>query len=357
MKLVTVKNALHYSKVLNGTFEIVKGGEYKKWTYGNAKRDGKVTVKFDGEKLTLWVNNKDKKEFAGSASQLTKVEVAQVSTTREVSSEVLETGDDNKMTDKQLGEVIEKRFQVMDKLTDGILKGQVKSLIISGASGVGKSYELSEKLEKAVAQGKIKYTSMSGTTTAIGLYKTLFAHSGKNELLVLDDIDRIFGDEDSMNVLKAALDTGKKRTITWMAESSALRAENIPQSFDFEGSIVFITNLNFDKYVDDSKSKIGPHIKALLSRTVYLDLCIHTLREIMIRIEQVIAKGDILAHKNLDSKQKAEIIVWIRENHRKFRTLSLREVLHLGDIVSVDPKDWKEVAEVTMFDPRKVGMI
>ena len=354
MNLVTIKNGIFRNKPFTGTYQVgpLEGFLIR----ANGPKAGKVQIYIDGKNLAaIWANKRDVQFHTGKASDVTAVAPKNSEAATELVEE-LETGDENQLSDAELGAIIEKRFIVMDKLTNGIIEGKVKSLIISGASGVGKSYELSEKLAKAADQNKIKYSVMSGTTTAIGLYKTLFKHSMKNEILILDDIDRIFGDEDAINVLKAALDTGKTRTITWMSESRALKEEDIPSSFEFNGSVVFITNLNFDKALD-GKTRIAPHIKALLSRTVYLDLCIHTLREIMIRIEQVISKGDILAHKNIDNKQKKDIIEWIRINHRKFRTLSLREVLHLGDMVSVDPVKWKELAEVVMFDPRKMNIV
>jgi hypothetical protein len=193
---------------------------------------------------------------------------------------------------------------------------------------------------------------MSGKISPIMLYKALYMHRNAGEVLVLDDID-VWTDEDAMNVLKAGLDTSRTRTITWATSSRELREEDIPNNFDFNGAVVFITNYNLDRLCE-SKTKMAEHAKALLSRVLYVDLCIHTLREIMIRIEQVIEKTDILVNKNISNAQKKDVVQWVRDNHKKFRNLSLRAILHLADMVVVDPKNWTEMAEHTLFDPRKI---
>lgn len=346
MKLATVTNALYRGKAIAGTFQVES--DFSPITWAGRPRDGKITIIDNGTAKGLWVNKKDVSYKKGSAADITST--ATTVSRKEAGVKNVEVADNR--SDADIATDIAQRFCVMNRLTSGVLAGHIRSVIIAGAPGVGKSYELEMKLEAAEKKGAIDFTRMSGTVSGIGLYKTLYNYRHKKNVVVLDDIDAIFGDQDALNVLKAGLDTSKKRTITWMTESRALKDDDIPTSFEFEGSIVFITNMNFDKVMTGG-SKIAPHISALMSRTVYLDLGIHTNREIMVRIEQVIKAGDMLTDKDLSKKQKEEVIAWVRANNRKMRTLSLREVLHLADMVSTDPNGWQEIAEVTMLDPRK----
>ncbi len=83
--------------------------------------------------------------------------------------------------------------------------------------------------------------------SAIGLYSKLYEFSDSKNILVFDDCDSILLDDVALNLLKGALDSGKKRVISWLSESSALRREGIPDRFEFKGSVIFITNLKFDK--------------------------------------------------------------------------------------------------------------
>ena len=69
-------------------------------------------------------------------------------------------------------------------------------------------------------------------------YQTLFNNSAAGDILVFDDCDSVLFDEVCLNMLKAVLDSGKKRTISWKAESSALRREGIPDRFDFAGGVI-----------------------------------------------------------------------------------------------------------------------
>ena len=82
--------------------------------------------------------------------------------------------------------------------------------------------------------------------SAIGLYKKLYEHSHKGHVVCFDDCDAILYDDLALNLLKAALDTGKKRTLCWNTESRTLMAEGMPNSFEFNGGVVFITNIKFD---------------------------------------------------------------------------------------------------------------
>ena len=73
--------------------------------------------------------------------------------------------------------------------------------------------------------------------------------------------------------MKGALDTTKRRVISWRSEKifEAEDGEAIPSSFDFEGAVIFVTNKNFDREIMRS-SKLTPHLEALISRSFYLDL-------------------------------------------------------------------------------------
>ncbi|NBR61845.1 MAG: hypothetical protein EBT86_09405, partial [Actinobacteria bacterium] len=112
-------------------------------------------------------------------------------------------------------------------------------------------YTVEREVEKAqlidqLAGKRLRAEVVKGSATPIGLYQTLYKYSDKNCVLVFDDCDSILLDDVSLNLLKGALDSGKKRKISWLSESAALRREGIPDSFNFHGSVIFITNLKFD---------------------------------------------------------------------------------------------------------------
>ena len=179
--------------------------------------------------------------------------------------------------------------------------------------------------------------------SAIGLYKKLYEFSDKKSILVFDDCDSVLLDDLSLNILKAALDSGKKRMICWNTDSRLLRSEGVPNSFEFKGGAIFITNIKFENV---KSKKLQDHLAALESRCHYLDLTIDTEREKILRIEQIVEDG-MLKDYEFEQYTVDEIITFIKDNKKKLRELSLRMVLKLADLKKSMPGNWRAVAEVT----------
>ncbi|QPI13757.1 thioredoxin [Serratia phage 4S] len=250
-------------------------------------------------------------------------------------------------TDEELLTQIRKRFNVMSMMADGIIAGHVRSLIISGAAGVGKTYELDKKLTGAKDADMIQYFMLNSKCSAIGLYVKLYEARESNSVLLLDDVD-VFSDMDTLNLLKAALDTGEKRHICWNTASSWLEDQDIPRAFEFEGTCVFITNMDIDRELDKG-GKLSPHINALVSRSVYLDLKVHTNREIMLRVQDIIMNTSMLQKRGLSASQVMEVLDWMKFNMATLRNVSLRTALHIADFVKTDERNWRDIATVTML--------
>lgn len=250
--------------------------------------------------------------------------------------------------DQKLDSLISRRFEIMGQLTDMIIDGAVRSLIISGAAGIGKSYNLEKRLNKAIDQDEIgSFTILKGKISAIALFAQLFQHKERGDILVLDDIDVIFQDETSLNLLKGALDTGDKRQLTWLTASDWLTEQGVDQQFDFEGACVFITNLDFDRMMARGTA-LAPHFEALISRSIYLDLAIHTNKEILLRIKQVVNNTSMLDVHGIDNVQKSAMMDWLEKNYENLRELSLRTILKLSAFMKGDPTGWRDIAHATM---------
>ena len=237
------------------------------------------------------------------------------------------------------------RFEILDDMTRAVKKGDVRAMIVTGPPGVGKSFGVEKVLARHdvfadVAQdGKLKkYEVVKGAMSAIGLYSKLYEYSDKKSILVFDDCDSVLLDDLSLNILKAALDTSKKRMIHWNTDSRLLRSEGVPNSFEFKGGAIFITNIKFDHV----KSK-----KLQESRCHYLDLTIDTEREKLLRIKQVVTECGMLDSYELTDEAKLEVVEFVDANRAKMRELSLRTVLKVADLHVSFPDKWKAVAEVT----------
>jgi len=174
-----------------------------------------------------------------------------------------------KETPEQAMNRIKGRFQILDKMTDAVANNVVRGLIVSGPPGVGKSFGVEQILDEYEAMaklgGKTRTEIVKGSMTPIGLYQTLFNNSNEGDILVFDDCDSILFDEVCLNMLKAVLDSGKKRTITWKAESNVLRREGVPDRFDFKGGCIFITNVNFENVRSKTRRKALASYKTIFN--------------------------------------------------------------------------------------------
>jgi hypothetical protein len=255
------------------------------------------------------------------------------------------------VTDAEIIERLRQRFDILDDMTRAVKKGDVRAMIVTGPPGVGKSFGVEKVLAKHdvfadVAQNEKlkKYEVVKGAMSAIGLYKKLYEFSDKKCILVFDDCDSVLLDDLSLNILKAALDSSKKRTIHWNTDSRLLRSEGVPNSFEFKGGAIFITNIKFDNV---KSKKLRDHLEALESRCHYLDLTIDTEREKVLRIRQVVQDCGMLDDYEFGDEGNQEVIEFVDANKKRLRELSLRTVLKIADLRKSMPARWQAVAEVT----------
>jgi hypothetical protein len=191
---------------------------------------------------------------------------------------------------------------------------------------------------------RLRAEVVKGSATPIGLYQTLYKYSDPNCVLVFDDCDSILVDDVALNLLKGALDSGKKRKISWLSESRVLRNEGIPDAFEFKGSVIFITNLKFDKM---KSQKLKDHLDALQSRCHYLDLTLDTMRDKVLRIKQIANDGELFKDYDFSQEQQDDIIAFMDENKNKLREMSLRMALKIADLRKLSALNWKRLAETT----------
>ena len=241
---------------------------------------------------------------------------------------------------------IAERFEILDDMTKAVLNGDIRAMIVAGPPGVGKSYGIESQLEKAnlfdqISGRRVKSEMIKGTATALGMYKALYKYSDDNSVIVFDDCDSILLDDVCLNLLKGALDSGKKRRISWLADSHSLRNEGIPDQFDFKGGVIFITNLKFDQM---KSQKTRDHLDAIQSRCHYLDLTLDTMRDKILRIKQIARTGMLFEDYDFDQIQQDEIIDFMTENQNKLREVSLRMAIKIAQLRKSFPLKWSALA-------------
>ena len=247
-------------------------------------------------------------------------------------------------TDAEIDARISERFEVLEEMTQAAIDGDVRAMVVSGPAGLGKSFSVEQKLTANLIPDNC---IVKGFVKATGLFKLLYQNRNKGDVLVFDDADSVFFDDVSLTFLKAVLDSSDRRVVSYLSEGKLVdedTAELLPKSFQFDGTIVFITNLDFDEMIDRGH-KLAPHLQALISRAHYIDLTMKTNRDYIVRIRQVVKAG-LLARAGLDEAAQAEVLDFVESNQDKLRELSLRMVLKVATCRRKGG-NWQRVARVT----------
>lgn len=332
-----VSGSYRKQPVVNTEFTLVKG-------FQTGAKGGYVTVKNDGQ---FAINIPEVKVLV---DDITQIEFLNGDTVTENTVKFTKA-EQVKETETEAMDRIASRFEVLDEMSRACINGDIRAMIVSGPPGVGKSYGVETQMEKAsmfdkLAGKRVRFNIVKGAMTALGLYAQLYKYSDSKNVLIFDDCDSVFTDDLALNILKAALDSGKTRRICWNSDSRLLREEGIPNTFNFNGSAIFITNLKFGNL---KSKKLQDHLEALQSRCHFLDLTIDGDRDKMLRIKQVHrdAQGGLFSEYGFTDEQSTMVIDFMWDNHTKLREVSLRMCLKIADLVKISPNNWKNLARTT----------
>ncbi len=234
---------------------------------------------------------------------------------------------------------INARFGFVEKLVGMVADGVQPSAIITGEGGLGKTYTVTKTLESkgykdisdladfqvgSIINARKCFTFVKGYSTPKGLYRTLFENN--KSIIVFDDCDSVLKDPIALNILKSALDSYGKRIISWNAD---MRDDDLPRSFNFEGRVIFISNLD--------EGKID---QAIRSRSMMIDLSMNTDQKIE-RMETIASAEEFLPE--YDAKIKSDALALIREIKDEVKEISLRTLISVAKIRASN-KDWKDLA-------------
>jgi hypothetical protein len=182
-------------------------------------------------------------------------------------------------------------FKNIERLTKMVGKGIQPSLVITGGAGMGKTHIVKSTLEGMGLKESYDFVHFKGRATPAGLFVTLYENSDK--IIVLDDCDSVFRDDDAVNILKGALDSYDTRKISYIS-TKTLKDEfgsEVPRHFEFTGRIIFISNI--------SQSRLD---EAIRSRSFVADVEL-TTPQMFERIEQLMPSME--RKVKLSAKQQA----------------------------------------------------
>lgn len=244
-------------------------------------------------------------------------------------------------TDEERDSRITRQYNTLERMADRIITGKLPALIVSGPPGLGKTYTIEQRLDASEKDHDV----IRGTVSGVGLYMALW-HMSEGGVVVLDDCDAVFRDEETLNILKIVLDSSEKRVVSWRKQASWLRDNDIPDSFEFKGSVVFCTNIDFEAEINRG-SKMSVHYQALVDRSLYLCLTLRSVEDYLCRIEQVCLGAGQFVKRGLSDAEAGETMNYIKANASRFYTLSIRSALQVAACRMMDSENWQDDVEAT----------
>ena len=242
---------------------------------------------------------------------------------------------------------INERFEFVEALVNMVASGVQPSAVITGEGGLGKTYTVNKTLVAnglkdltdlgALEAGSVvnkekSFVAIKGYSTPKGLYRTLYEN--RDSVIVFDDCDSILKDTVALNLLKSALDSYGKRIISWNAETSFGRDDDLPRSFEFKGRVIFISNMN-QEGID----------QAIRSRSMMIDLSMTEDQKIE-RMETIATSDEFLPEFTLD--QKKDALELIRSLKNDAKEISLRTLISVTKIRASAGKNWTKLATYTL---------
>ena len=216
-------------------------------------------------------------------------------------------------------------FNNLERLTKMVGRGIQPSLVITGMAGVGKTHLVKETLKQMGLRESYEFEHFKGKATAAGLFITLYQNSDK--IVVLDDCDSVFKDDDAVNILKAALDSYDTRKISYISTKPLKDefGEPIPSHFEFTGKIIFISNIH--------QSKLD---EAIRSRSFVADISMNT-GQMFQRMEQLMASME--PRIPLAAKQQALEIMQSLDSQYGGVDINLRSFIKAARICAMGFED------------------
>ena len=248
--------------------------------------------------------------------------------------------------DKETNEI----FEDLDMLTEVVTKRKVNSLIVTGNAGIGKTHSVLHKLDQSGLRKERDYIVLKSKISPLGLYLTLFLHHDK--VIVFDDLDDLFNNDDCSAILKACLDSYDVREVSWSskkmvnvvgvddatrrrieddARDKLLEGETdvaLPNRFQFKGQVIFISNMSQERFD-----------KAVMSRSVCIDMTL-TDKQVFSRMKSVVTKL-----KNKRTAEMAFATIVKKYNDGVLELPNLRTVLNYANVVESGVKNAERLSK------------
>lgn len=128
--------------------------------------------------------------------------------------------------------IIIREYEKLTAYAEKWASGHFNLVVLVGGGGIGKS----KTVRNAVGK---KALWIEGTASAFGMYQALFHNRGK--LVVIDDVDKLYTDANSVRLLKCLCQTDPVKHLSWHTGAAGVGKE-VPKEFTTTSKVIIIAN-------------------------------------------------------------------------------------------------------------------
>lgn len=241
-----------------------------------------------------------------------------------------------------------KRFETVEVMTSLFLDtdSRMRGLMVLGDPGMGKTYYVTKALKDSGKFENVRYIK-GADMSAPAFFAELYYYRNAGDIIVLDDVDIVNkgkGERSTMlALLKGATDPDPRhRTLEWLkaGTNQLFKDNNIPSTFEFHGTIIWITNDTQDAL---QKSVGNAHWNAISSRFRQVPAWFDANEKIMYTL-YLIEECDILGKNCLVEPFTKDVIEdvcqYLRENWEDMEDVTPRVCIDLADLRNKLPDTW-----------------
>ena len=223
-----------------------------------------------------------------------------------------------------------------------------RGLLISGNAGMGKTHFVQQAFKSTNTESNVMYVKGSSVTAA-AMYCLLYQSREKGQIIVFDDTDIIHKSSAEraaiLDMFKSATEpTMGQRIIGWhrAAPNPLMRDNDVPMQYDFQGSIVWITNDS----VEDMRKLCKGHWNAIASRFTQIEAWFEDHQKIaytLYLIDEVKMLGENCTVKEGGWPEEVvdDTIGYMNEHYRHLKDITPRTAIKIADVRATYPDQWR----------------
>jgi len=232
-----------------------------------------------------------------------------------------------------------------------------RGLLISGDAGMGKTYYTLKGLYQGTDEKNIEYVKGSSITAGM-LYIKLFLCKEQGKVLVLDDVDIIHKSQQELmsivDLLKGATEmTSGERIIGWerVTQVGKFKELGVPTSFDFQGSVVWITN----DTTDDIGKKLKGHWPAISSRFTQVPIRLEQHEKLQYTLylgeeQGLLTNRCQVKEGGYPQEFVDKTLEYVRTKWRVLKEISPRVLIKICDTMETYPNHWEMLIENSLIE-------